>query len=435
MVRRIAVSAAILVGGAAPAAEGATVTVPDLGGVETVTVVALPGESNRLSFTIAGDAVVVRDPSAPLTAGDARCTSSGVGELTCRGALGAPAGLSVDAGDGDDVVDDTATALPMRVDGGLGKDTLLGGTGSDDLRPGLGDDTVDGGPGDNTVDYAERTATVAVVLDGGVPSGLAGDRDGRAPSGEGGEYDTITNVGNIDGGRGDDVLTGNAGTNVLTGGAGADTLRGGGAKDSLYGGPGADRLFGDADDDALIGNAGDDRLAGGAGDDTLSGGFGADGFDGGAGDDYFDVGGDPSQQRGERVACGAGRDAVDSPAAFEALAGDCERVWIPVPGQTTLPVLVRLPVRQAGGSLAVPLRCTSGEGTRRCRLRVTLHRAGGRTAHASVSLRAGADAIVHLHAPHLAPGERVRLTISGTQLDAEGGGPAPIRGGFSVPVG
>jgi hypothetical protein len=272
-----------------------------------------------------------------------------------------------------------------------------------------------------TPSYADRTVAVTVLLDGSGPSGEAGERD------------TITNVGNTDAGAGDDTLIGNAGTNVLAGGRGADLLRGAGSQDSLYGGGRPDRLDGGADDDGLVGNGGDDVMVGGPGDDSLFGGLGADAADGGPGDDYFDLTGDPSQQRGDVMRCGAGRDAVDSPAAFEELSADCERVWLPVPGQTVLPVLVRLPVRAVAGGLALPVRCVAGERTRRCRLRVTVRVPGRAPLRTAANLRAATDATLRFRGARPRAGQRVRVTFSGTQVDASG--PAPIRGGFTIPVG
>jgi RTX calcium-binding nonapeptide repeat (4 copies) len=94
------------------------------------------------------------------------------------------------------------------------------------------------------------------------------------------------------GGGGDDVLTvqsgvGDSGDDVmrcfprnqachLDGGPGDDLLTGGTSLDRLFGRRGADVLRGGADFDTLRGGRGDDRLAGGAGGDHLHGDAGAD---------------------------------------------------------------------------------------------------------------------------------------------------------------
>jgi uncharacterized delta-60 repeat protein len=50
---------------------------------------------------------------------------------------------------GDDVIDCSAAAVPVLVDGGDGNDFVLGGTKSDSLAGGAGDDTLFGGGGDD----------------------------------------------------------------------------------------------------------------------------------------------------------------------------------------------------------------------------------------------------------------------------------------------
>ena len=92
----------------------------------------------------------------------------------------------------------------------------------------------------------------------------------------------------LQGGDGDDSLSGTGDAETLTGGAGDDTLRGMGG------------------DDTIFGQSGDDVLDGGAGDDSLRGGSGADTFIGGAGDDVLHVG------AGDRVMVSqdGGRDTV-----------------------------------------------------------------------------------------------------------------------------
>ncbi|ESW59590.1 MAG: type I secretion protein, partial [Rhodobacter sp. CACIA14H1] len=94
--------------------------------------------------------------------------------------------------------------------------------------------------------------------------------------------DAITVAVSLDGGAGNDALTGTGGADTLLGGAGNDTLNGGAGADSLDGG---------ADNDLLTGGAGSDTLQGGTGADTLTGGAGNDQLSGGDGDDILTVGG------------------------------------------------------------------------------------------------------------------------------------------------
>jgi Ca2+-binding RTX toxin-like protein len=141
------------------------------------------------------------------------------------------------------------------IDGGLGDDTMVGGTGDDVLTGGAGADRFEGGTGIDTVSYAAATVAVVLNLLNGVGSGGNNDSSG----------DSVVDVENIVGGLGGDTLIGNnVAANVINGGDG---------------------------DDDLSGLAGNDTLIGGAGGDHLTGGQGADQIDGGAGIDLVDYAG------------------------------------------------------------------------------------------------------------------------------------------------
>ena len=111
--------------------------------------------------------------------------------------------------------------------------------------------------------------------------------------------DTIDGAGGndtIEGGNGNDVISGGDGTDTINGGNGNDLIDGGNGNDSIEGGTGNDRIDGGDGNDAIdggtgndtvIGGAGDDALSGGAGNDRLEGGFGADILTGGSGNDVF----------------------------------------------------------------------------------------------------------------------------------------------------
>jgi Ca2+-binding RTX toxin-like protein len=73
----------------------------------------------------------------------------------------------------------------------------------------------------------------------------------------------------IDGGAGDDSITGTQGDDVLFGGDGRDTLRGAFGDDVLFGGADNDTLLGQTGDDVLDGGDGHDLVNGGPGDDVL----------------------------------------------------------------------------------------------------------------------------------------------------------------------
>ncbi|MDP2902406.1 MAG: hypothetical protein Q8N96_04785 [Methylovulum sp.] len=69
----------------------------------------------------------------------------------------------------------------------------------------------------------------------------------------------ITNL-ILNGGNGDDVLTGNVRNDTISGGAGNDTLNGGNGNDKLDGGADKDKLNGGKGNDVLIGGAGKDSF-------------------------------------------------------------------------------------------------------------------------------------------------------------------------------
>ncbi|MFC8190113.1 hypothetical protein ACFUMH_00470 [Cellulomonas sp. NPDC057328] len=194
--------------------------------------------------------------------------------------VGTPGPDVVCAGAGDDRVrglggDDVLV-------GGEGDDTLLGGDGQDLLQGGWGGDVLDGGPGGgrseggqgddrfvtgalpdgphqlvggpghDVADYGARTGGVTVTLDGLAGDGAPGEGDAvgvPAP------WDTVPDVEEVHGGRGDDVLAGVHWSDTLVGGPGADLLRGNGGADTLRG---------------VDGVEGNDRVEGGDGPDTCT---------------------------------------------------------------------------------------------------------------------------------------------------------------------
>ncbi|MEA2425345.1 MAG: hypothetical protein QOH13_1755 [Thermoleophilaceae bacterium] len=83
-------------------------------------------------------------------------------------------------------------------------------------------------------------------------------------------------VPSVEGGDGDDELSG---IGFLNGGAGNDTIKGLDSGGSLDGGDGNDTLVGGDGADSLDGGAGDDLLIGNSGNDTLTGGLGLDRID------------------------------------------------------------------------------------------------------------------------------------------------------------
>ena len=156
-----------------------------------------------------------------------------------------------------------------------GNDQLGGSAGRDTLYGGLGDDLLSGGPGSQDLaNYSGRTQNLFVDIGGGPVSGEVRrliDPDDRNPDPnffEAERDDVPGDTEKVNGGSGDDLLSGSAGRNALFGGDGADTLRGVGGRDTLIGAGGVDSLDG--------GGGGDLLLADDGGVDDVSGGGGTD---------------------------------------------------------------------------------------------------------------------------------------------------------------
>ena len=122
---------------------------------------------------------------------------------------------------------------------------------------------------------------------------------------------------NLDGGDGNDVLTGNSpflflsGNNVLNGNGGNDILNGLGGNDVLNGGGGFDILDGGAGNDTLNGGADDDIILGGAGTDTIiqASTDGRDIVDGGDGTDTYRLQGNAEAETFTVYAMAGGQNA------------------------------------------------------------------------------------------------------------------------------
>jgi hypothetical protein len=236
---------------------------------------AAPGETNRLALERepTGGGIRVVDDGAPLVPGE-NCAPAGDG----RGVVCAPPGrefvasIGAALGDGDDEA--TARGLAGRGDvglhgeeghdrleaaaggrltnhdpqlgtfpnlaGGPGDDVLLGGPGPDQLDGGPGADVLRGGPGSDLVTYGGSPGAVTVALD---------DRPGDGPPAE--NDDVGSDVEEVDGTRGDDVIVGSDGPNALDGLGGSDLLDGRGGADVLSTSRGADRLVGGAGPDTF----------------------------------------------------------------------------------------------------------------------------------------------------------------------------------------
>jgi Ca2+-binding RTX toxin-like protein len=160
----------------------------------------------------------------------------------------------VDGGDGNDIIDATASEHLQEIDGGDGNDTIYTNPYAFTyVYAGAGDDTVyanwetHGGDGNDTI-----------ILQGSSYSRVNGD-------------------------AGDDAITGTSAADTLIGNAGSDTLDGGAGDDWLIS---ADGDPNNPTNSPADGDPGHDVLLGGDGDDWLSAGYGDD-VDGGSGTNHL----------------------------------------------------------------------------------------------------------------------------------------------------
>jgi Ca2+-binding RTX toxin-like protein len=188
-----------------------------------------------------------------------------------------------------------------------GEDSIDGLAGDDRLRGVAGKDSLDGGTGVDTAEYSETTAGVFVTLNGATDATVS---VGGAPE------DTIRNIENVKGGRGNDTLTGDGLANVLSGDYGNDMIAGGDGDDTLIGGPGQDKLDGGVGTDtadystkwgsvvvALNGATETTVTVGGVAEDTVRN---IENVNGGRGNDIL-----TGDELGNKLSGGGGNDILD----------------------------------------------------------------------------------------------------------------------------
>ncbi len=158
----------------------------------------------------------------------------------------------------------TAITAPLVTHGTAGNDTIS----SSDYVWGNNDETVYGHDGDDTIS-----------VDAGANTVFGGD--GNDVISAYASYDA--NI--LDGGDGDDAISGGQGNDKIIGGAGADTVYGyagndvittGSGDDVVYAGNDNDIVYGEDGVDILYGQDGNDLLDGGSGDNTVYGDNGGD---------------------------------------------------------------------------------------------------------------------------------------------------------------
>ena len=224
----------------------------------------------------------------------------------------------------------TGTASDDEYHGGLGNDNLSTAGGDDLVSGDGGDDTIATGAGDDTITFTGsgdgfdavtggagndsilalandtivglRALSTVEVIDA---NGHTGVKILGSTGNDVLNFTNVTLIGivSIDGGGGNDALTGSAGPDTIIGRAGTDTLNGGLGADSIEGG------------------ANNDTMNGGNGDDVFrypTGGFGADTIAG------FDANAEPEARTGS-TSLVSSRPATSAPASPSPTAAAAQR--------------------------------------------------------------------------------------------------------------
>ena len=113
----------------------------------------------------------------------------------------------------------------LTVDGGSGGNRFS----AQSLPPAWTSVALNGGGGTNTLDYSQYFGDITVNLPLGIATGFTGG---------------ISNIRNVTGSQGNDLIVGDANANMLVGGAGRNIIIGGGGSDTITGGGGDNILIG-----------------------------------------------------------------------------------------------------------------------------------------------------------------------------------------------
>ncbi|MGV3633321.1 MAG: calcium-binding protein, partial [Pseudorhodoplanes sp.] len=213
-----------------------------------------------------------------LTLRDVATTDLVAGDFVFLGPPPPPPGMTINGTKFADVIDATTsptgqprpTGLSDTINGLGGNDTIVALGGNDTVNGGAGNDTIDAGDGDDTIVIAGTEAQFDIMSGGtgfdtlvlsGSKVTLAGF-DAAAASIEAVQAKNATILGNaggnlldfstlqsvtglaaIDGGNGNDTLTGSQFADTMRGGNGNDTLTGNGGNDILTGGKNIDTFI------------------------------------------------------------------------------------------------------------------------------------------------------------------------------------------------
>lgn len=321
-----------------------------------------------------------------------------------------------------------APLVTLVLNGGVGADTLTGGDGNDIITGGDENDTLAGSGGDDRIvgDRGDDT------MNGGDGDDLLVWNNGDNTdihNGEGG-FDTVEVNGAT--GAGDQFVTKPAGdrvrfdrTNLVPFGIDIGTterlaLNTLGGDDTITDQDGLGsllvRIDGGAGNDTITGGNGTEDIAGGSGNDTITPGGGNDTADGQAGDDAITA----NDGVGDHIRCGVGNDRATADAArIDQVLADCEAITRPAPAamQVTTKSTRRLNVRGLRlVRLAVVCPATADgfcDGTVSVQL-------GRRTQRAAFTLVAGRTAPISVPMPVVPRGRVFTATATVKARDLQG---------------
>ena len=319
----VATASAIAALGLSAAAANAAVTVAVDGTNVTLTSDAA---SDRVNLGVIGDAVVAGNLAITHNLPGFNSNKDWDAVTPLDQPLPANATISVvfTGGDGDDAIAAAAAGLAkLTADGGNGNDSIIGSNRPDELNGGAGDDRITPSPGDDAVVKGGDGNDLFIWNNGDGTDTVDGENgaDQQDVSGDPTQGDEFTikplnnraqfdriNLGtfgismgtverlSMNTFGGDDKITGENGAGIallMDGGPGNDSLTGAEGRDIINGGDGNDTLTGGGQDDRITGDRGADNMVGGDGDDTMvwNNGDGSDKADGDAGYDTVEVNG------------------------------------------------------------------------------------------------------------------------------------------------
>jgi Ca2+-binding RTX toxin-like protein len=292
--------------------EAETDTIDGGADYDTLEIIAGSGTATLQGFSLANTVVETVSSIEAIAGNNQTLQGNGAANLFDLTGIAGPTGLaSINGLGGDDTITGSASSDVINggdgndlLSGGVGFDVINGGNDNDTISGGLHDDTINGGAGVDTINGDDGfdviqvsgaesefdtmnggNNTDVIVAIGGSPitlngfNSLTNSIEGWAGNGfsiQGNGNANVLNFQLVGSMTGVPFIDGGLGNDTITGTNGVDNLRGGVGDDVLFGLGGVDTLLGGADNDSLNGGDGIDHLYGEAGVDTITTGAGRD---------------------------------------------------------------------------------------------------------------------------------------------------------------